>query len=359
VKPDFVVVGNGPAGCIAASEASKKHETLIIGSSQRRMQCAGLVSVSGLERIGVNPKETVLNKIRGAKIFSPDGEQILVDAKKPKAYVLDRLAFDEMLLQDAISSGAEYCEDWVKSIADNVETYGGKKYHPSVTVLASGSDVSLHHRHSIMPPKEYLVGGQYEVRMDCDKDFVELYFNVPDFFSWVIPVGDTARVGLCVKGNPRPQLDLLLKRLQKENRMKSKKIVSESFGIIPIHSPSLRTDYGSIRLVGDAAGHVKASTGGGLVMGALAAKHICCHDYERMWRREIGRELKLHLLIHRMINMMSEGGKNRFFRIVSEYHKSLEEGGDMDLASKTLLSLAGNPSFLAKSILNLPFFFFG
>ncbi len=351
---DFLVVGNGPAGCIAASNASASGETILVGSNERRMQCAGLVSVSGLERLGINPKDTVLNTVRGARIYSPSGNQVLVDAKKDKAYVLDRLAFDGMLLDAALASGVEYVDGWVTSLKPMVEIKGRKPISAGMAILASGTDYTLHHRNGLETPGEYLVGGQYEMKVDCDMDYVELHFNTPDFFSWVIPLGETARVGLCVKGNPRPYLDSFVKRLKSQGRLKSGKITSQSFGIIPLHRPSMRTEYEGLRLVGDSAGQVKASTGGGVVMGGLAARHITSPDYGRLWRKEIGLELRLHLMIHRMLNRLSDKGKDRFFRVVGDSHASLERSGDMDMASKTLSSLAKDPSFIAKVGLNLP-----
>jgi digeranylgeranylglycerophospholipid reductase len=192
------------------------------------------------------------------------------------------------------------------------------------------------------------------MRVECDPDFVELHFCVPDFFAWVIPVGDRARVGLCVKGNPRPYLDAFVKRLQKTGRIKSDAVLAESFGIIPVHDPTLPTTTGNIVTVGDAAGQVKATTGGGVVFGALAAAHAHKPDYEAIWRRELGFDLKVHLLIHRLLNRLSDGGKDRLIRIIGDCHGALESGGDMDSASQTSAALLKSPKFLAEAAMNLP-----
>ncbi|MBU0762396.1 MAG: NAD(P)/FAD-dependent oxidoreductase [Candidatus Altiarchaeota archaeon] len=354
MRYDYIVVGNGPAGCIAAANAACESDVLLVGKGFRRVQCAGLVSVSGLEKINVKPKDSVVNVVRGAKIFSPSGIETVIDGKKPKAYVLDRMAFDEMLLEKALDAGVKYKKGFVESIKPQVKIKGQRGQNADVTVLASGTDYSLQHRHGLETPGEYLVGGQYEMKVECDTDFVELYFNVPHFFSWIIPLGDTARVGLCVRGNPRPYLDSFVKKITREKRLKSARRYSESFGVIPVHNPKMRTEYDGVKLVGDAAGQVKASTGGGIVMGGLACKHIVSPEYERLWRDEIGFELRLHLMIHHAINRMSDHGKDRFFNIVSEYHRNLESSGDMDLASKTICSLLKDPRFIVKAAANLP-----
>lgn len=350
----YMIVGNGPAGCLCASRTAREHDTVIVGQDKRRVQCAGLISSSGLERIGVDPKDTVLNEIRGARVFSPGGVSLEIDSKKTIAYALDRGAFDQMLLDDAVDAGAQYVSDWVTSLMPEPVLKNAGKLAAENVVLASGTDYSLHHLHSLEAPTEFLVGGQYEMRLECDPSFVELYFNLPDFFSWVIPLGDTARVGLCVKGNPRRPLDAFVKKLRGDNRILSDDIVHESFGIIPVHRPGMRTQYPGLKLVGDCAGQVKASTGGGIVLGGMASAHILSDEYERLWRRDIERELRIHLFIHRFINRLSDGGKDRFFRLVADNKDVLESIGDMDMASATVFGMAKNPRVFLKSALALP-----
>ncbi len=348
------VVGNGPAGCYAAMHAAQAGEVAIIGPSKRRVQCAGLISLNGLSKLGVRPGGYVLNKVRGAKLISPDGSETLVDGGRTMAYAVDRLAFDNHLLNMAVAQGAEYIDDRVTSLKAGAALASGGRVEADRIILATGSDYTLQAREDIPRPRECLVGGQYELDVECAPDFVELHFIVPEFFAWVIPVGDRARVGLCAKGNPRPSLDAFVRKLKLAGRLKSDRRHSETFGVIPVHDPGLRTVHGNIALVGDAAGHVKATTGGGIVLGALAARHATAPDYDLLWRREIGRDLRLHLMIHRMLARLSDRGKNRFLRIVNSSAGTLRDGGDMDDAWKTTRSMLGNPRFTAELAMNLP-----
>jgi digeranylgeranylglycerophospholipid reductase len=350
-----VVVGNGPAGSIAARKAAEEHDTVIVGMRERHIGCAGIISASGLERIGVDPRDSLLNSVRGARIFSPNGVEIRVDAGRPAAYVVDRKAFDRMLLHEAQDAGARFREDWAQRVGGDVLLKSGEKIQAERIIVAAGSNYSLQAASNIPRPREFLQGGQYEMSVDVDPDFVELYFNVPDFFSWIIPLGDRTRIGLCVKGNPRPHLDRFIKSLAKAGRMASDRVYEESFGVIPLFEPRLKTQFGNTILLGDSAGQVKATTGGGVIMGALAAKHCLKQDYERSWRAEIGGELKAHLLMYKALNRMSEAGKDRLFSIVAEYKSQLEREGDMDSAKKTLKGMLKNPGFACKTMLNLPY----
>ena len=128
------------------------------------------------------------------------------------------------------------------------------------------------------------------MKISCDPDFVELYLReTPDFFAWIVPLEDNyARIGLASQQNPTPYLENFIKKLK--SRMKDDKILNKTYGKIPIYSPKIRTSHenGKIITVGDAAAQVKATTGGGVIMGGIAAKFSCRTDYEKKWRGEIG-----------------------------------------------------------------------
>ncbi|NYZ78320.1 hypothetical protein H0N96_02885, partial [Candidatus Micrarchaeota archaeon] len=79
------------------------------------------------------------------------------------------------------------------------------------------------------------------------------------------------------------------------------------------------TQDGRVLLVGDAAGQVKATTGGGVVFGGSCARVAarCAAvfiregkelNYEREWRREFGKELRLHAAIARAKNSLGNSG---------------------------------------------------
>jgi digeranylgeranylglycerophospholipid reductase len=359
MKYDTAVVGNGPAGCIAARHAARDGELALVGGGARRVQCAGLISKSGMRQINVKPGEFVLNRVRGARIYSPCGLEVEVDGGSTKAYAVDRLGFDRHLLEQACDAGATYIDDWVSRLNGTLcLRYSGDLKADNV-ILATGTDYTLQKKCGIDCPTEFLIGGQYEMEVECDPDFVELYFTVPDFFAWVIPLDDRARVGLAVKSNPRPYLESFVDKLRSRGRLKSQRKLSESFGVIPVYKPSLRTQYDGVVTVGDAAGQVKASTGGGIVFGGICSQYAVRADYERQWRDRVGRELKLHLMIHRMLARLSDKGKDRLLSAVRDSQDTLSQRGDMDIASTTVSTLLRDPRFLAKTLANLPWLLAG
>ena len=353
---DFVICGDGPAASFAAEFACPKNDVALIGDGVHKVKCAGLISKSGFKRLGIRESDYILNKIYGARIVSPGGVEFNVRTKEPKAYVVDRMSFDDSLFNRALDLGATHILGHADKVNDLVHLTDGRKIMGKKIVVATGSNFTLHHNSGFAHPKKFLLGGQYEMKIDGPTDLVELFFDIPDFFSWIIPLGDgVARIGLAQHGNPRPLLDSFIKKLKNEGRITNDKIFSESFGIIPLFDSKLKTTYGKTMLLGDAAGQLKATTGGGIIMGGLAAKYIVKPGYETLWRREIESELKMHLHLHNFINRLSPKGKDRFFSIVRDSHEVLEEVGDMDMAKKTVFGMVKNPKVLSKTLLNLPF----
>jgi flavin-dependent dehydrogenase len=88
-------------------------------------------------------------------------------------------------------------------------------------------------------------------------------------------------------------------------------------------------------LVGDAAGQVKASTGGGVITGGIAARiagKACVKaleeedfsegflkaEYEDKWRAEIGLELKVHEVLRSLFDALSDEDLERLFDVALE-----------------------------------------
>lgn len=351
------VIGAGPIGSVAAEYCSKRYDTVLFESRMdRRIQCAGLISKSGLDGLGIKVSSSspfLQNRVRGARIFSPSGIMLEVDGGRDKAFIVDRQGFDDYLRDKAVDSGAKFINEKVdeRSIKELIKK-------SEKLVIATGTNYKLHKVLNLEMPHEFLTGAQYEMRIDCDREFVELYFNVPGFFSWIIPVEGYARVGLCTRGNPVPYLDGFIRKLAADGRVLNRKILNKNFGVIPVYDPGIKTQYKKMMVVGDAASQVKATTGGGVVMGCTAARFVCERDYEKQWRSEIGRELYLHLLIRRFLNRLSDKNLDRFFTLLNENKEVIEKEGDMDVASKLLYAFLKKPRFMAKFLLQTPGYIF-
>jgi len=283
------IIGGGPAGlhCAAllaeegfATSVFEEHSTI-----GRPVQCAGLVSRTGIEDLKVELGNSVVNEVKGAKIFSPGGESITVERSETVAFVLDRFLFDQMLFKKAKRLGADIRTESKLIDARNSLSHGngnslfmesgghGELLKSQITVGADGSNSIV--RHSLFPglfEKDFVHALQIRAEGKFDKNLVEMHFGsfAPGFFAWIVPESSTiARIGLGVKPghSAAKALDQFL-----QVRQLGIRTLSKSSALIPIAQPAKQLVSGSVLLVGDAAGQTKATSGGGIVFGLKAAE---------------------------------------------------------------------------------------
>ena len=335
-----VVAGGGPAGCIAARSAAASGGRPTLYEEHWRIglpvQCAGLISKTGLDSIGVNYKGSILNEIRGANIIS-NSSSLRVESKETKAFVINRAVFDALCAQSAEDEGAKIilgrrapkaCEGQTLIGADGVFSQTAKFYgFPAQTRIVSCyqaefSKASLQEKHMV---------------------FVYLSKSLaPGFFGWVIPINEErVRVGLGVSQgkNPKKHFDMFARTLH-QDILAGAKQESALAGFIPL-SPRPKTVKGRVMLVGDAAGQVKALSGGGVYFGckcaSIAGRTAALHPeeawrYELEWKRQFGRDLMLHRVMRNSLDVLPESGVSlliSFCRLLSA-EKLLVRYGDMD-----------------------------
>ena len=94
---DVIVAGGGPVGSSAAKFcADRGLKTLLIEEHAgfgRPVQCAGLLSNNAFAECRVS-EDSVLNKVKGARIVSGLGNELSFNAGITKAYIVDRSLLD-------------------------------------------------------------------------------------------------------------------------------------------------------------------------------------------------------------------------------------------------------------------------
>lgn len=367
---DVAIVGAGPAGLICATELEKLGEEAIVVEKDKKIgepvECAGLFNIDGLQRLGIRKGDYILNEVQGVRFISANGTTAEIKGKESKAYVVDRGVFDRFLangygskvvLGNAVTGARKKAGGYELKLAEG--SLDAKK-----VVLATGSDTSIHKFFGLKGPSRFISTSQYEISgVDADKNFAELYLGsvAPGFFAWIIPVNEeTARVGIGVLDAPETThlyMEHFLKRLKKGGRFKEKnKVVHKSGGLIPLFEPNLTLAHDGAYLVGDAAGQVKATTGGGVMVGGLAAKILAhaIHDgksYE-LGLMEINKELNNHLLIRNVLNKFGDEQYEHMIEFLNkpEIKRILEEKGDMDFIGPVMDSVMKNPLLMMQAL---------
>ncbi|MGY5881258.1 MAG: geranylgeranyl reductase family protein [Candidatus Thorarchaeota archaeon] len=343
---DVAVVGAGPSGSTAAGILARTGlKTALIDRRSKigiPIHCGELLPTptelldifprsKRLQHLGNVPKEFVTNKTSRTQLISPQGHAVEFSFG---TNIIDRTKYDQYLANRASDAGAEiYLHSTVLSRSSSNDLHIKSKKGPSqinarIVVGADGpSSViskTLGNSYSntdrdLSPAINFMMSG-----VDCEEDVVQMFFGrniAPGGYTWIIPKGDSmANVGFGIRrciSNPGTSLLTYLKHFISKDKiaapqLKHAKVVSRVGAIIPVAGPVPTTSSENAVLVGDAAGHVMASNGGGipaaLAGGSIAGHVIAAHlteqvplnTYDRLWKYEFGKELETALSVLRI-----------------------------------------------------------
>ncbi|MGD9381788.1 MAG: NAD(P)/FAD-dependent oxidoreductase, partial [Candidatus Thorarchaeota archaeon] len=383
---DVIVIGGGPSGLISAHRvAADGHRVLVLEEHEAigvPDHCAGLLSVSGINSLGLQPPDDVIqNHVVGARIFSPSGHHIYVERGQREALVIDRSRFDLWLANRAIDAGASIRTEarvrhirWKNGRITGVQTGDGESNDASSTIVinAEGSRCQISKQAGLpmVPRSSKYPAFQIEVSgADVDNDIVEMYYGratAPGFFAWIIPLGEgRARVGLASKSLAKRRLMAAIQHHPvMRKRLKHASIQRTLGGVVLVGMPIKKTVKDNLLVVGDAAGMVKPTTGGGVIVGGMAANvagrivtdalsnqeegKIKLDAYEETWRSLLMRELRTMYVTQKLLSSFSDKGLDSLVRDAAQYGliETIRQEGDMDMQRRVILRLLSNPKTL-------------
>src|SRR3989441_2784048 len=232
------------------------------------------------------------------RLWSPDGRHWDVPFG---GYTVQRDKMDQGIADQAVAEGAELRTETTvhrvtgKEVATNHGTVAGK-----VIIGSDGPRSTVAQSVGLPLP---VAGPAMSCTIDGDFDSVtDLFFGnlAPGGYAWIIPKGACANVGLGTWQHFRGRLDTLFNRFLDQRGLPH---LRGTGGYVPVEGPVERTTKDNVLLVGDAAGHVMATNGGGInvsmicgrIAGEAAADHVLqgapLEAYETRWRAAVGASL--------------------------------------------------------------------
>jgi geranylgeranyl reductase family protein len=359
---DVAVIGAGPAGLYAAYQLASAGLDVAVLDAQERIGenavCSGVIGEEAFVRFGL-PVRSVLNAMGCIQAVSPAGRTLQYRSATPLARVVDKAEFNRELASRARSAGAELClARFVEAIDREKEgvllRFSARrrevgKLRARVAVIASGVNGSLNGALGLVKPREFLRAIQADIPLGKDgaSNPTQVYVGrsvAPGGFGWKIPLGHgRVRLGLMSVEEPRPYFSALFARVAPGLDGSAAKVRQKAIGQVPVGNCVAER----MVAIGEAAAHVKTSTGGGIYFGLLSAEmasdvilrafrkgDFSIHtlgDFERFWRAAFGLELWTGYLARKLAARLSD----------SLVEKAFDRAKGIDLMSR----LNGNLRF--------------
>lgn len=342
---DVLVVGAGPAGLTAAQRLSEQGWSVAVLEEHAQIgnpvNCSGVLGVEAFERFHL-PSELIRHSLSSLEFVSPRGRRWEFEMDRTLAHVVVRGELDRYLGERARNAGVDVLLGHRVSAVQIAS--GGVEVSVSVgepalqralaaraVIIATGAGMPLLNKLGFNNVPSRLLGVQTELKLAARQ--VEVYFGqkwAPEGFAWVVPLGDDrAKVGLlCRRDGPRTL----------RNFLAHADLMARADGppgpiqcsVLPLGF--LKQSFGDrLLVVGEAAGHIKTTTCGGIYYGMLTAElaaerldlslaedrldAAALSAYEQRWRELLEYEIETGLKLRRSFKLMSDWGIERLMSL--------------------------------------------
>ncbi len=289
---DIIIIGAGPAGCIAAYELANEFDVLLIekGYLPQNKPCGGLLceesidilkNWEGVSDILISPPFVTLGYIDfDSKTTIKTNRQFWnTDRKRFSSWLLNRLPPKVTILSHTVLKDLNILDDRVEVVLNRRSNLRLKTRY---LIGADGSTSAVRKAISNIPPRRSTL---YQVLVDRSNEdtsnFTWFVFDssITKYYSWIIPKENHTVIGTAIEGSNKKNFNLLLKKVSEELNISPEIVEKEGHPATVIGNLGeivLGTD--NILLVGEAAGLISPSSFEGisyaLESGLMAAQAI-------------------------------------------------------------------------------------
>ena len=327
MEVDVLIVGAGPAGSTTARYCAHNGIDVLVVDRRSEVghpvQCGALLPFTE-EMDSIFPRGTNLEELFDVDRRFVSAESEVIELISPggrvysvpfRSHILDRRSFDKHNAKLASEAGAMIeTGHSLLSLKDGVARTTLGDIRAKVVVAADGPN-SRTARDAGMPnPSERYPAVTCQAEGSFGPE-VKMFFGglAPGGYGWVIPKGRKANVGLGLD----PRISRLRPReaFERFTATLGCKCEGVTCGIVPMSGPLPVTVKGRVLAVGDAAGQVMPTNGGGIptammagrIAGDVIRRHIeggaRLDEYEFRWRAVLEKPLMTSLRTRRLADV--------------------------------------------------------
>lgn len=373
---DVIVVGAGPAGSTAAAELARRgHDVVVLEEHAeigQPVHCTGLLGEDAFRDFAL-PRSLVLAQAGAARFWGTGAQSFSVASDNVRAAIIDRAALDRHLADRAEQAGAVILCDWrvesIKAAADavTVRTKGKDPIVARAAVLACGANYRFHTELHLERPGVLLHSAQLETAFESMRN-IEVRFGrkvAPNGFAWMVPFAreseSFARIGLMCESRARERFDAFTDSLRARTSRWPDRLPEPRLKALPL-SPAARTYADRVLAVGDAAGLVKPTTGGGIYYGMLSGELAAevldeglrrdrlqagsLRRYETRWQQRLGQEIRIGTAFRRIAQTLSDESIDALIALgcANGVVPLLQRTASFNWHRKAAVALLGHPS---------------
>ncbi len=342
---DVVIVGAGPGGLYAAVQALERGLSVHVFDKKTEVgvpvKCGEyfpirkemeylLPSAGEYMHVFDVPQDAVDNFCNKISVISPRGRVFEFDFE---AYVLDRIKLEQGMAKRVEAMGGTLELGSPVDLLDQSDDItigkkGGEAVMAKVVIAADGFPSKIAKSAGIltddyMTPNNIAINYEYLMnRLGVDQSITEMYFGTdfaPGGYGWIIPKGDgSANVGIGIRTSyskrreGKSYLDFFIRECTLTKEKLSGGLPGTMIAdVLPVDGPIARTYSERVMAVGDAAGMVMPTNGGGIstamitgeIAGRTAADHVQkglpLSEYQKRWQEVMGREMRVSTALRR------------------------------------------------------------
>lgn len=344
---DVAIIGGGPGGMSAARSLAAGGWRVAVFEEHSQVgtpvHCTGVLAADAIADLRL-PAEAVLNPLATVRFVAPAGHSFEYTTTTTEAVVIDRAAFDAAMGDRAEQAGATVYRQRRITAIDPAEqsvrltVADGEVVSARAVILACGANYTFQRRLGLGMPSTFLQSAQLEVPAARPGD-VEIHFGseiAPKGFAWAVPVvrptGTFVRIGVMAEDHAGDYFTRIVERVRDRWEVTLPVGVAPKRRMLPLGS--VRRSYAErVLAVGDAAGLVKPTTGGGIyysvVSGVLAADVLASRlavndlsaaamrEYEQRWRTRFQSEFTAQQALRFVAQRMRDADIDALFSLAS------------------------------------------